>query len=96
MTDEDRIEQIREALATAIIAFAFEPNDKATWDAATVALGNTLAGFPFIVDHVVVCSEHNNNPDTHDMTADVAFKLTDHVEFMYMPVTIGLAEITTE
>lgn len=92
MTREDRIEEVRDMVASKLTDFAFEANDQLTWDEVTDSLTKGFMAMPFVSEYVVCCSAENNVANTKELHADVAFKLEGHVDFIYLPGILGLEE----
>ena len=74
--------------------FLFEPNDKQTRSAVSIAFNafmNSLVGLRALYDFAVVCDSTNNTPDRIDrneLWIDLAIQPEKSIEFIYIPIRI--------
>jgi len=96
---QDLITEIRSELAFFAERVMFEPNDGATRN----RIENTVkVYFSYLFkrgkihDYVVRCDVLNNTPEDIKrgrLNCDVAFRPSEYAEFVYMPMTVGPADV---
>jgi len=89
------IEALREEIQDSLLKFIFEPNDQMTRGAVANDIRVLLARHD-VYDYSVICDEQNNTPERIDqceLHADVAIKLSENDNFVYMPVRLHNAQV---